>query len=152
MADSERVLSQSEIDAGPVVCPHCLAGNAEGRDFCHRCVTPLTAHAEIDPMGQIYAQGDAFRKAVSGPPKKIVMVGMWLIFGPALMTVIAFLYGTTSDLLREGRNGIDVKTASAAALVFIASTAGSLLYVLILFRLTRNYVRFKRIAGGDDQE
>jgi hypothetical protein len=76
-------------DEGAVVlCPHCLARNTEDRHFCVQCATPLTAHAAIDPLGRIYATGDTYRKAIASPRKPIVVIGMWLLFGPAALALL----------------------------------------------------------------
>jgi predicted amidophosphoribosyltransferase len=76
-------------DTGPVVCPNCLAENSTLEHFCHQCGAPLTSHAVTDPMGQVYSEGDTFRKAIEYPRKPIVVVGMWLIW------VIIYLANTT---------------------------------------------------------
>ena len=39
----------------------------------------------LDPMGQIQAQGFAFRQATTGKPNLMVVVGIWLLFFPVLM-------------------------------------------------------------------
>jgi hypothetical protein len=150
MADQEEHSSGGEAGEGPVVCPHCLARNAEGADFCFRCQMPLTAHAEIDPMGQIYAQGDTFRKAIGGPPRTIVLVGMWLIFGPALIMEIAILQPTVSGMLHEGANGIDMRSALTAVVLFLGLAGMAVIYAVILYRLTRNFFRFRRVADSSE--
>ena len=80
----------STDDAEPR-CPHCIGPLGPNDDFCKSCGGPVTSHASIDPLGQIYATGYAYRQAVSGRPRKIVVLGMWLIFGPQLLGAVSLL-------------------------------------------------------------
>src|ERR1700722_13210087 len=75
-----------------VICPNCFTPNSEREHFCRKCGTPLTSAAVPDPLGQIYSEGDTYRKAIASPTKPIVLIGMWLIFGPmALFTAIGLI-------------------------------------------------------------
>jgi len=139
MAQAET--ESSEAQAMPVLCPHCMQPNTEGADFCVKCGTPLTAHAEIDPMGRIFAQGDTFRKAVAGSPKLIVVVGMWLIFGMGFLGLVLAIPSI------PGSRGV----SGAKEVVMLVMWWGILLATgivsgLILFRTTRNYFRMKRVT------
>jgi hypothetical protein len=71
-------------------CTHCLAGNEPTRHFCRQCGTPLTSYAATDPLGQIYAQGDLYRKAIETPTKPFVLIGMWLLCGPTAVGASGF--------------------------------------------------------------
>ncbi|MCC6680712.1 MAG: hypothetical protein IT445_07400 [Phycisphaeraceae bacterium] len=65
------------------LCPHCVKPIARFDHFCPHCGGPVTAHAAIDPLSQVYAQGYAYRQATTiNQPKFIVVLGIWLIFGP----------------------------------------------------------------------
>jgi hypothetical protein len=131
----------SEMEARPVLCPHCMQANTEGADFCVKCGTPLTAHAEIDPMGRIFAQGDTFRKAVAGSPKLIVVVGMWLIFGMGLLELVLAI-----PLNPESRGVPGAKELVMLVMWWGILLATGIVSGLILFRTTRNYFRMKRGA------
>lgn len=80
-----RDAQEREFADSTPVCPHCLKPIAEDSHFCPHCVGPITAHASIDPMGQVYSQGRAFQQAVSRKPRAVVVIAMWLIFGPSLI-------------------------------------------------------------------
>jgi len=73
-----------DSDQGSPVCPHCLAAIDTLDHFCPRCGGPVSAHASIDPLGQVYSAGHLYRRATSSPPKFITVLGMWLIFGPQI--------------------------------------------------------------------
>ncbi len=39
-------------------------------------------YTTVDPIQPIQAEGFAYRSAVDGPPKLIILVGMWFLFAP----------------------------------------------------------------------
>ena len=129
----------SEMQAGPVLCPHCLQGNMEAADFCVKCGTPLTAHAEIDPMGRIFAQGDTYRKAVAGSSKLIVVLGMWLIFGVGLLALAVAMPSLSGSGAMAGVKEMVMLLIWCGMLAGTAIVSGA-----ILFRTTRNYFRLRR--------
>lgn len=128
---------------GPVegtdVCPTCLAVIEPGQHFCRHCASPLTPIASTDPIGSIYAQGDLYRKAVAHPRKLIVLLGVWLICGPAALGGIGAFVWFVADALRQRRPFPDASHPSSN--VFFASfmLVFGLLFATILFRVTRNY-------------
>lgn len=75
-----------------IVCHNCIAVNHVESDFCRECGTPLSSFATLDPLKHIVATGDTWCKATSGPPKRITVVGMWLIFGPQLLLLLSYIY------------------------------------------------------------
>jgi hypothetical protein len=123
----------------PVICPNCLSPNAKGSHQCGHCATALTSYAEIDPMGQIYAQGDVFRKAVGKPRKPIVLIGMWLILGPNA------IYGTGKAVqmlfmpFTDPSQFTNDPPSFFLTLCFFGLAAAVL--DTVLYRLTRNYLR-----------
>ena len=119
--ESESRESQAEET---VVCPKCLLANSPAAAFCADCGAPIGMVATVDPLQHIYAEGFAYRSAVDGPPKLIVLVGMWLIFAPVVLATPVLVL---SDLLH----------AFSPRLFFLFLGACS---VVVLFRSTRNYV------------
>jgi hypothetical protein len=128
----------TEPETLPVICPSCLTPNSANQHFCQKCGTPLTSHAEIDPMGQIFAQGDVFRKAIDNPRRPIVIVGMWLICGPNAIFLTSLTVWTLTRPFVERFKGIqDVLTFLFS---LAASGCGALIFDLMLYRLTRNFI------------
>lgn len=113
-------------DAVPL-CPNCLAANEPSAHFCVKCGAPLTSHAAIDPMGQVYAQGHIYRQAVGRPASALVLLGVWLIFLP--IALAAFLAGRS------------VTTWVIAALA-----------LAVLYLVTRNYLRQRRERTGTSSD
>lgn len=106
------------------VCPKCLTPNDPLRAFCSDCGAPIGMVSAVDPWQHIFAEGHAYRSAVDGPPKFIVLVGMWLIFGPFLLLPFAFLCGF-------GEGAYRVAGIMSVFSIFPA---------IILFRVTKNYI------------
>jgi ribosomal protein L40E len=74
------------LEAGQAkICPHCLTPNEESAHLCRKCLTPLSAHSTIDPVLGITARFDTIGKAATAPRKPIVLIGMWLLFGPTTL-------------------------------------------------------------------
>ena len=115
------------------VCHHCMALNTPMDHFCRKCGTPLTAHAELDPMGSVYARGDTFRKATARPTRPATVIGMWLIFGVQLPLLVFWF-------LRVARDG-EAPWSATRFLASLVSLGLIGLYVAILAKVTRNYRR-----------
>ena len=119
--------AESDSDApseDAVVCPKCLLANPPAAPFCADCGAPIGMVANIDPIQRIYAEGFAYRSAVDGPPKLIIVVGMWLIFGPFLLVTSFFLL-------------ID-SASSLPGTAFLGLLA--LASIIVLYRTTKNYI------------
>jgi len=103
-AGKKKMQSETSVATGqqPVrrtqICPNCLTPNEPIQHFCVRCRTPLTSHAAIDPLGQVYSAGDTYRKAAARPAKLTSLIGMWLIFGPQIPFLILSLCSTLKSL------------------------------------------------------
>jgi len=131
-------------DMGQPLCPNCLAPNDPHAYFCFQCSTPLTSHAEIDPIARIYATGDTWRKAKNRPTKLIIVLGMWLIFVPSIFVGIVFLYSVVM-----GEPLVD------RSLIFIrlpVTLVGVVLLGAILWKTTINYLRSKPTSSADDYD
>lgn len=67
------------------MCTSCLAPNDARANFCSKCGAPLTAYAAIGPFESLLAQGYAVRQAAERPRRPIVLLGIWLVFGPVAL-------------------------------------------------------------------
>ncbi len=115
-----------------VVCPKCILINAPSAAFCADCGAPIGMVSAVDPLQSILAEGFALRSAVDGPPKFIIVLGVWLIFGPVLFlwAMSLFVWSVDSESL--------VLTVRDA-LIIVGSA-------IILYRATRNYIVKSRAA------
>jgi len=86
--------------------------------------------ANVDPLQHIYAEGFGYRSAVDGPPKLIILIGVWLLFGPLAV-------GAVSMIIAGGR---ELFSTIPWIAMFLCSIA-------VLYRVTRNYIVKSRLAG-----
>ncbi|KPK75836.1 MAG: hypothetical protein AMJ79_09530 [Phycisphaerae bacterium SM23_30] len=141
-------------------CPNCLTANLSIAHYCRRCATPLTSHAEIDPLGRIYAMGDTYRKACNYPYKRIILIGMWLIFGPELLFFIIALKKGISKLFEPYPEfygygiefDISVPFQHEDAMYFTLSIlivlSAIVVYSAILYKVTKNYFHRRNEQKG----
>ena len=143
-ADSEGGRGLAEEDR--LICPHCARPIGRFDHFCPSCRGPVTAHASIDPLGQVYAAGHGYRRATSGRPKLIVLLGMWLIFGLQIPILLWCVILTLSNIIAPGRSyefgdGGIVVTVSEGRLVEI------LKLILIVGLLTLHCAVLRKVTG-----
>lgn len=112
------------------LCPSCLKPNKRFAAFCESCGSPIGTTATLDPIQTIHTQGHLFRKALDGPPKPVVLIGMWIMFLPML---VGSIYAAVR-LIQSG--------GGMANFVFFWAFVGlAYISVVILYRITRNYLR-----------
>lgn len=109
------------------LCISCLSANFPNAHFCEKCGAPLDFYSATAPFERIHAQGFAFRSAVVGRPRFIVVIGMWILFIPGVLAFILRL-----GLLVLGRN-----QPSYEDLIFALYAVFG---VLIIYRVTRNHM------------
>ena len=125
--------AENRLEAATILCPHCAATNPDVSDFCARCSAPLSVIAMTDPLRETLSAGFLYREATQGSPRRIVVVGIWLIFLPGLASLpLAWAGGATDqrNLLTQG--------------------AWSLASAVIPVLTTLNYLRRRRPADLPD--
>ncbi len=128
--------SEHDRPVDVVICPAGAAENVPRQDFCARCGGPLTEFAVTDPLKSIYAQGWAYRRASSSRVPVIVLLGMWAILAPAVVIVVVGVieWARTPAYMRSD-NG---------PLSFALTFGFCALCTIVVWRVTRNYVRHRR--------
>lgn len=131
-----------------LVCPHCIAPIGRFDHLCPRCGGPVTAHASIDPIARIHSTGHAYRNAVNNP-KRIVLIGMWLLISPQIPVLAFALFLTVSNLVAPGhsfqfRGGLltphrDATPLEILKLIFVVALLA--VYIAVLWKVTSRYVR-----------
>ncbi len=122
----------SEEQPEQILCPSCLLKNSPLAHFCTECGAPLSALSVIGPWERIQATGFVYREAVSGRPKKIILLGIWLLFFPGVISS-AFWIGVL--LFPPAEDGWSHLGTIALVAGVCAICAG------ILIRATTNYFR-----------
>ena len=114
-----------------LLCPHCAKPIGPFDHFCPHCAAPVTAHASIDPLGQVYAAGHGYWRATSGRPKFIVLLGMWLIFGPQIPLLLFLSVLTLLGIITPTRT-FSMGDSSTITLISYDQVVEILKLVLIL--------------------
>ncbi len=73
------------------LCASCLAENRPLAYTCWQCGAPVSNLAMFDPYTRTLAEGFALRSAVDGPPRLIVLAGIWMIFAPGAVLSLIFV-------------------------------------------------------------
>lgn len=145
----------AEKYSGQPLCLRCAHPiNPLSPLYCEQCGTPQGTAANTDPMASIYAQGDGFNNAINRPDKPIVLVGMWLLFAPAVIVSFWFIAMSLGDLLfgndrqrvvgtwHPVANTAVVSPSAVASIVITALFV--VLYLAMLIRMTMNWRRASR--------
>jgi len=93
--------NQDPLEDG-ILCPSCLTLNETHAASCAKCGAPIGVAATLDPLQQIHAEGFGFRSAAEGPPRLIVLIGIWMIFLPMFVlfsSVLITRRDSSPDLL-----------------------------------------------------
>ena len=96
-------------------------------------VAHLGVTATLDPVSTIQAEGFLFRKALDGPPNRLVLVGVWILFLP----VCVLSAGSAIYLILYQRGSVGF----FFFWVFVGLTC---IAFIILYRLTKKYVVTRR--------
>jgi hypothetical protein len=122
------------------ICPKCFTPISGSENFCRTCGLPLTL---LGPFEQVRAIGDAYRVATDTPRKPIVVVGMWIIFGPPLFFFLAFGVYCLADI-REVIASIRSSDDLVRFLFLVAMFSGlAFICVRMLYKTTRSYLRLR---------
>ncbi len=92
-------------------------------------------------MNVIQAEGHLFRRALEGRPKLIVLLGVWVIFFPTL----AVSASSAVNLITTHRGLQDF-------VFFWLSTGMAGLSIVILYRITRNYLTRPPTYSDHDED
>lgn len=134
---SQHHQSQSEL-----VCPNCLAPIRADDDFCPNCDVPLTVHATTDPISNIRAGGYAYASAANRPRSRLVVIGVWLLFGNLFIVNLPVVYYSLSAMLAMFIPIQGVSTDHGffpVFFVFLLAIAVETMFVAVIVKVTRNY-------------
>src|SRR5574342_763685 len=118
-----------------VICPNCSDANDARDDFCRRCGAPVGRFTTLDPFKAIYAEGWLFRKSATARIRPIVLVGMWALFGAPVAGMLIFAVA---------------QPVRTHAITWLYGLGVCLLYLLVLARVTANFVRNRPGPGPYD--
>ena len=139
----ERVEALVASFESGILCYSCLARNAPDVHFCTECGCPISFLSTIGPLERIYAQGWAYRQSVSGRIKPSAFWGYWLLFCPGALCASGQIWSMASEAISTG-SGVWTLLGLAGLLPLYA------IYVLFLYRLTKNYLKYRRDERLDE--
>ena len=151
-ARDEKQAEEAELADATPICPHCLAPVGQFDHFCPKCAGPVTAIASFDPMGQIYSAGRAYRLAATDKrPRGVVVLGMWLIFGPSLLGLLWALsmFVSSWGWIAPGHGHIVPEDATVHAMWVILVMGLFVLYTAILWKVTAHWLESQRQAAEE---
>jgi len=155
---AEKQTEEVELAHATPICPYCMHPVDWLDHFCPNCAGPVTAIASFDPMGQIYSSGRAYRLAATDKkPKGIVVLAMWLIFGPIVISLISTLciFAASYGWIRLGEGTYHVAGDRTAHAIWLVLAVGAfVLYTAILWKTTAHWLRWRqqRRQGEDGQD
>ena len=105
---------------------NCMAPNEPSAHFCTKCGAPLSSYASTGPFESLFAEGAVYRQAAGRPRKLIVVLGVWLIFIPMMLSGLAILNAGFGFFGALG--GVAIIAVSGA----------------MIWKTTRNYLAWKQ--------
>ena len=124
-----------------VLCAHCMANNRPIDEFCHDCGMPIGQYVWNQPLQNAFAQGWAYRRASTGYVSPIVFWGMWAAFGPILLLIVISWMVMLTSFTADGGASFSFTRLFGA----LAIGGMTVLYVMLLIRVTRNYRRHRNV-------
>ncbi|MCP4707844.1 MAG: hypothetical protein GY869_04400 [Planctomycetes bacterium] len=150
---------QPDLVKDKKLCHNCLEPNFPREHFCVKCAAPISSHAEIDPLGQVYAMGDTYRKAANRPTRPFVVWAMWLLLGPQIPLILFGLFDNVGEWIRPKPFYDDFFQISnlTQSQSFFATSGGVglmllllVIYAAILYKVTNNYYRLKNAQANSE--
>ena len=126
----EDAQTDEALSGDVLVCPSCLHDNDEYATFCVECRAPVGKYAAIGPWERVFAQTWVYARAAQRPDRFIVVVAMWLVFGPG------FVFLPTA-LMPSGVEWGDWLGWFGATLCAFAW----FIHAALLWKTTANYIR-----------
>jgi hypothetical protein len=127
VAESEIAGPEPDVlpDDEAALCPSCLFPNLPHRQWCKRCGVPISGVPGFGPFESAVAWGCAWRGAVRGRPKPIVLFGIWFFFLPGFLVAgLFFLVALFTGFLPG---------------LLLACAYGAIPFSM-LYQVTRNYL------------
>ena len=129
----------NDFDNETTACISCFTPNQPNAAFCEKCGLPLDVSGSLDPMRTIQAEGFLLRKAVTlQHPNFIVLLGIWILFLPWLL--VSLLIAVSS--IANGKGFADF-------IFFWSAVALALFAIVMLFRVTKNYLTMPNVRHQD---
>ena len=134
-------MNEQISDVRTFVCFSCMQPNEYGRQFCKFCNAPISQTTSNDPLQIAYGEGLAYRKAIEGKPKLIVVIGVWIIFFP---TFVVSALAVLAEL-------IDGHGTMGFVLFWFMFVIAAFCFVMI-YRITKKYISMDKYEHNPTAE
>jgi hypothetical protein len=124
------------------LCICCMMPNEPSAHFCAECGAPLTSYASTGPFESLFAEGAVYREAAARPRRLIVVAGVWLVFGSAVFTGFAMVFGANFKLYN-----------APVAVTFFGAPGGIAMIAVssaMIWKTTKNYLAWKHASRKRD--
>ena len=120
-----------------IVCSRCMSPNDPGEKLCIKCGAPLGDFASTVSWEYGRAWGAAYHEPTSPRKKPIILVAVWILFGPSVVFGALFSIDMVRDVLARRPitiNGWEITVMTVPLLYFLVG--GWVLWVV-----TRAFLR-----------
>ena len=133
-------MNEEILKSETFACFSCMQPNEFGTKFCKFCNAPISQTSSSDPLQIAYGEGMAYRKAVEGKPRLLVVIGVWIMFFPTM--IVSFFLGLETLLNGYGSMGFVIFW------IMFLLTAFSL---VMIYRVTKNYISMDKFDHGETE-
>ncbi len=156
MSDPQHSEQPPESNAvEELICPNCMAVVPTDANFCRKCNAPLTTLAATDPVWYIHATAHVYQKAASRPGSRIVLIGMWLLFGGLFLTNLPMAWYLIQRLTSPVYNWSGLGDSPGFFLNLYGLILGlgiEAIFAAILIKVTVNYRRGRSTSDNPQSE
>lgn len=131
-------------EAPKALCPGCLREADTEIPFCYCCGMPIGMIATTDPMQRIHATGWMYRRALSDCRSPIILLGMLLIFGPAL----AFMLFAIANFELPARSVFKGTGILCFAVGLVFYIFHLIICLIIVVRVIKSHLESRKRAHG----
>ncbi len=129
MADLENGIFINGSNSETVPCLTCFQENDRHAVFCRSCNASLGLTANADPLKTLHNEGLVYSKAAVGKPKPVVLIGVWVLFLPALLLSAQAVFSLVSE----------IGGGTSSFILFWMSLLIGGFSLVMLYRVTNNY-------------
>jgi hypothetical protein len=130
-----------------MLCPRCLHPLAPTDDFCPGCGGPVSVMSTAGPFEQTLATGFVYRQGSSRPTKPIVLVGVWLLMAPMLISGLISARSLVAAMFDDRLRWND------SLMVIVACVINGFWVVIpavLLYKTTSNFLRLRGQVSDDE--
>ncbi len=115
---------------------HQQLAESDEKQFCIRCMMSNEPSAHFCSECNVFAEGAVYRETAARPGRLIVVAGVWLIFGSAVFTGFAIVFGANFKLCNAPVADTFFGVPGGIAIIAVSSA--------MIWKTTKNYLAWKQ--------